>query len=91
MCSGPTSNVWSAPTGTPAATDPGAPNRFGVRTEHEDGGWRVIIVDPAGVDVSTRACRDEVEARTFASTVRQHIEWLSEPAFRAYYALESEG
>jgi hypothetical protein len=91
MSSERTSNVWSAPTGTPAATDPGAPNRFGVHTEHEDGGWRVIIVDPAGVDVSTRACRDEVEARTFASTVRQHIEWLSEPAFRAYYALGSEG
>jgi len=51
----------------------------------------VTIVDPAGEGVSSRACRDEVEARTFASTVRQHIEWLSEPTFRAYYALGGEG
>ncbi len=37
--------------------------------------------------MSTRACADEVEARTFASTVRQHIEWLSEETFRGYYRL----
>jgi hypothetical protein len=40
--------------------------------------------------VSARACRDEVEARTYASTVRQHIEWLSEETFRSYYALGGE-
>ena len=34
-----------------------------------------------------RACRDETEARTFASTVRQHIAWLSEPRFREIYRL----
>jgi hypothetical protein len=28
-----------------------------------------------------------VEARTYASTVRQHLEWLSEAAFRRYYLL----
>ena len=63
------------------------PNRFSVRTTREDEGWRVSIVDPSGAEVTSRACRDEVEARTFASTVRQHIEWLSEPKFREYYAL----
>ena len=49
------------------------------------------IVDADGHDVSTRACRDETEARTFASTVRQHIEWLSEATFREYYALDGQG
>ena len=49
------------------------------------------IVDTDGRDVSTRACRDEAEARTFASTVRQHIEWLSEGKFREYYALDDRG
>jgi hypothetical protein len=53
----------------------------------DDEGWRVAIVDPDGVEVATRACRDEVEARTYASTVRQHVEWLSEPLFRSYYRL----
>jgi hypothetical protein len=56
----------------------------------EDAGWRVAIVDPGGEEVSSRACGDEVEARTYASVVRQHIEWLSEPAFRRYYALAEE-
>lgn len=51
----------------------------------------MTIVDPAGREVSTRPCRDEVEARTYASTVRQHIEWLSETKFREYYLLDTEG
>jgi hypothetical protein len=51
------------------------------------GGWRVLIVDAEGVAVSERACTDEVEARTFASTVEQHIHWLSEEKFRRYYRL----
>lgn len=50
----------------------------------------MAIVDPGGDEVSSRACGDEVEARTYASVVRQHIEWLSEPAFRRYYALAEE-
>lgn len=58
---------------------------------HRDAdGWRVAIVDPAGNEASSRACRDEVEARTYASTVRQHLEWLSEPKFREYYRLPEE-
>jgi hypothetical protein len=54
------------------------------------GGWIVAIVDPAGREVSSRACTDDVEARTYASTVRQHVEWLSEPRFREYYQLPEE-
>ncbi len=46
-----------------------------------------MIVDPAGVDADVRACRDETEALTYASTVRQHIYWLSEDKLREYYRL----
>jgi hypothetical protein len=49
----------------------------------------VRIVSADGVTVSARPCRDEGEARLYASTVRQHIEWLSEPAFERYYAIEA--
>jgi hypothetical protein len=66
------------------------PNRYGVASRRDTGGWVVAIVDPAGREVSTRACRDDVEARTYASTVRQHIEWLSEARFRDYYGLSPE-
>lgn len=57
----------------------------------DDDGWRVAIVDPDGREASVRACRDEVEARTYASTVRQHVEWLSEQQLREYYRLPEEG
>jgi hypothetical protein len=57
---------------------------------HEDAGWSVVIVDADGVDVSTRACRDETEAWTYASTVRQHAYWLSDEKFREYYRLGAE-
>jgi hypothetical protein len=50
-------------------------------------GWSVAILDPGGREVAVRACRDETEARTFASTVRQHIVWLSETRFREIYRL----
>jgi hypothetical protein len=73
-----------------ASTAEAAENRYGVRIEREDAGWRVVILDPAGVEVSARSCGDEVEARTYASVARQHIEWLSEPAFRRYYAITEE-
>jgi hypothetical protein len=49
--------------------------------------WSVAIFDPEGREVAVRACRDESEARTFASTVRQHIAWLSEARFREIYRL----
>jgi hypothetical protein len=50
----------------------------------------VAIVDHSGLEVSMRVCRDDEEARTYASTVRQHIEWLSEARFREYYGLSPE-
>ena len=49
--------------------------------------WSVAILDPEGRELALRACRDETEARTFASTVRQHIAWLSEARFREIYRL----
>jgi hypothetical protein len=70
-----------------ASTTEFGPNRYSIRVEREAAGWRVAILDPDGAEVSSRACGDEVEARTYASVVRQHIEWLSEPAFRRYYAI----
>ena len=45
----------------------------------------MLILDPEGEVVAERACRDGAEARTFASTVRQHIYWLSPQKFREYY------
>jgi hypothetical protein len=66
-------------------------NGFGVRIASDGSGWRVEIVDPEGGVVSDRACRDGDEARTYASTVRQHIYWLSAEKFREYYRLGSEG
>ena len=62
-------------------------NAFTVEIRDASGGWSVAIVDPEGRDASVRACRDEAEARTFASTVRQHIGWLSEERFREIYRL----
>ena len=51
-------------------------------------GWRVVIVGAAGEVLSERACRDGAEARAYASTVRQHLYWLSPERFRSYYAAE---
>ena len=64
-----------------------AENNYRVVLEEATRGWRVVIQDPEGNAVSKRTCRDETEARTFASSVRQHIYWLSEPRFRDYYQL----
>lgn len=64
-----------------------AANRYTVREEQVEQGWDVVIVDPAGEAVWRRACRSESEARTFGSTVRQHVYWLSEDKFRDYYRL----
>jgi hypothetical protein len=60
-------------------------NGFRVRIADAKDAWRVVIEDPAGVVVLERACSDGSEARAFASTVRQHIYWLSPPKFREYY------
>jgi len=73
-----------------------AGNRFSVQVRDGQGmgqgmgqgtRWSVAIFDPEGREIALRACRDETEARTFASTVRQHIAWLSEARFREIYRL----
>jgi hypothetical protein len=72
-----------------------ARNRFSVEVRDGEGGqgigqgvsWSVAILDPEGREIALRACRDETEARTFASTVLQHIAWLSEARFREIYRL----
>ena len=64
-----------------------AANRFTVEVREGPAGWSVTIVDPDGREASLRACRDETEARTFASTVRQHAGWLSEERFRQIYRI----
>ena len=66
-----------------------AENRYRVEILGDQGSWSVAIVDPGGEVVSERACRDGAEARTYASTVRQHIHWLSEQKFREYYRIET--
>jgi hypothetical protein len=60
-------------------------NGYRVRIEDRPEGWRVAIEDEAGSVVLERACTDGAEARTFASTVRQHVYWLSSAKFREYY------
>jgi hypothetical protein len=77
--------------GVTAVPEVEAGNGHSVRVREAKGSWSVAIVDPQGREVSVRACRDETEARTFASTVRQHIAWLSEPRFREIYRLAEGG
>jgi len=67
-----------------------AENRYVVDVRRGDGGWTVAIVDPSGRDALLRPCRDETEALTYASTVRQHIYWLSEDKLREYYRLPEQ-
>ena len=63
------------------------PNAYTVHVHSGRGGWEVQIMDPEGAPVWSRPCADETEARTFASTVQQHIYWLSPAKFREYYRL----
>ena len=76
---------------TPGSANSGSVNRFSVDVRRDDTGWSAVIFDPDGSPVNVRACRDETEARTYASTVRQHAEWLSQERFREYYGLERAG
>ena len=62
-------------------------NRYRVAISERDGGWRVVILDPNGAEVFDRACAGEDEAKAFASTVEQHVGWLSEERLRRYYRL----
>ena len=66
---------------------PEAPNEFGVELREEDLGWEVRIVGPGGEVAWTRSCGNVTEARTLASTIRQHIYWLSPGKFREYYRI----
>jgi hypothetical protein len=64
-----------------------ATNPYAVHLHAGAQGWEVRIMNQAGVRVWSRACTDEAEARTFASTIQQHIYWLSPTKFRDYYQL----
>jgi hypothetical protein len=65
-------------------------NRYRVEVAHPRDGWLVTILGPSGRPVATRACRDEREAWTYASSVRQHAYWLSEGLFREYYRIADD-
>lgn len=62
-------------------------NGFGVELRPANDGVHVVITDTAGNVVADRACSDGAEARTYASTVRQHMYWLSPEKFREYYRI----
>lgn len=82
-------SIWSGWSGPTEREDPaaGALNAYRVEVRPGEDGLTVVILDPEGREVSVRACAGETEARTYASTVRQHIFWLSEGKFREYYRL----
>lgn len=61
--------------------------RYSVEVEDADRGWEVRIVDASGERVFVRPCVNESEARTLASTITQHLYWLSGTKFREYYRL----
>jgi len=60
---------------------------YDVVLREDQEGWSVLITDSAGSTLSERACRDAAEAMTYASTVRQHLYWLSPEKFREYYRI----
>jgi hypothetical protein len=68
------------------AAEPAA-SAYSVDVERGEKGWEVRILDAGGATVSVRPCAGETEARTFASTVIQHLGWLSTRKFRDYYRL----
>ena len=61
---------------------------YRVRVNRGASGWDVLILRPGGAVAFSRSCASEVEARTFASTVEQHIYWLSPAKFEEYYRLQ---
>lgn len=74
---------------THASGSPGdqAQNAYGVELHEGELGWEVRILDPDRAIAWSRSCTDETEARTLASTIRQHIYWLSPGKFREYYKI----
>ncbi|MEA2554942.1 MAG: hypothetical protein QOI60_273 [Actinomycetota bacterium] len=69
---------------------PALSNAYAVELRDTPSGWRVAITDPHGAVAAERACRDGAEARTYASTVRQHLYWLSPEKFREYYRIDED-
>ena len=61
---------------------------YAVEVKDTEDGWSVAIVEEGGRVVAERRCKDGAEARTYASTVRQHLHWLSPGKFREYYRIE---
>jgi hypothetical protein len=78
-------------TETQPAAPEDAPNDYRVGVHEGEPGWEVRIVDRAGSVVWTRSSADEAEARTLASTIQQHVYWLSPAKFREYYKLTEAG
>ena len=74
--------------GTPDANGELLTNEYRVRVNQDSEGWDVQILRPGGEMAFTRSCSSEAEARTFASTVQQHIYWLSPKKFEEYYRLQ---
>ena len=68
-------------------TDLKPTNGYTVRVQAGEQGWEVHILDASSEVTWTRHCIDEAEARTFASSVHQHIYWLSAEKFADYYKL----
>jgi hypothetical protein len=63
---------------------------YRVDVERAEQGWEVRILDVGAGDdriMSVRPCAGETEARTYASTVIQHLGWLSPEKFNEYYRL----
>lgn len=62
-------------------------NTYAVHVVRAHRGWEVRIEDPGGEVVFRRPSVSESDARTFGSTVQQHLYWLSAQKFRQYYRL----
>jgi hypothetical protein len=73
--------------GRPEADSQASINTYTVHVNQGSSGWDVQILRPDGAVAATRSCSSEVEARTFASTVEQHLYWLSPAKFEEYYRL----
>lgn len=77
-------------TSTEPAPAEAEPNAYAVRVDESELGWEVLILAPGDAVVWTRSCGSEEEARTLASTVQQHVYWLSPAKFSEYYKLAEE-
>ena len=64
------------------------PNPFRVQVLHVDRDWEVRILEPTGSSIWSRSHADAEQAETLASTIRQHVSWLSPAKFREYYKLD---